>query len=72
MVVQEDKMTETKKPKCKLTGTDGNIFALAGKASATLKKAGLHDEIKTMTQRIFASHSYGEALNIIGDYVEVS
>ena len=65
-------MNETKKPKCKLTGTDGNIFALVGKASATLKKAGLRDEAKEMAEKVFASHSYGEALNIIGDYVEVS
>jgi len=60
------------KPKCKLTGTDGNIFALTGKASGALKKVGLHAESKEMCAKVFASHSYGEALCIISDYVQVS
>ena len=59
------------KPKCKLIGQDGNIFNLAGIASKVLKKAGQADKAKEMTTRIFACGSYEEALNIIGEYVEI-
>jgi len=37
-------MTTQTKPKCKLTGTDGNIFALVGKASRTLKNVGQREK----------------------------
>lgn len=60
------------KPKCQLTGTDGNIFALVGRASKTLKKAGLPDKAKEMTSKVFASGSYHEALAIIEEYLDVS
>ena len=65
-------MTTQAKPKCKLTGTDGNIFALAGKASKALKDVGQRGNAKEMTNRVFASNSYNEALGIIQEYVEVS
>ena len=60
----------TKKPKCKLVGTDGNIFALAGRAASALKKAGLKDKASEMTTDVFASGSYDAALGIILDYVD--
>jgi len=63
---------ELKKPKCKLTGTNGNIFALLGKASRALKDAGQRDKALEMTKKVFASGSYDEALNIIQQYVEAS
>jgi hypothetical protein len=59
------------KPKCKLIGTDGNIFALAGIASKTLRKAGQADKVSEMTAKIMDSSSHDEALNIIMDYVDV-
>ena len=59
------------KPDCPLIGQDGNIFNLMGIASRTLREAGLADQAKEMCQRIHASGSYGEALNIIGDYREL-
>ena len=59
------------KPKCKLVGTDGNIFALVGKASKTLKGAGLFEKAKEMMQEVFKSKSYDDALCIIMKYVEI-
>lgn len=61
-----------RKPDCPLIGQDGNIFNLMGIASRTLREAGLADQAKEMCQRIHASGSYGEALNIIGDYVNIT
>jgi len=59
------------KPICKLVGQDGNIFNLINIVSKVLKNNDLHDEAKEMTNRIFNSRSYNEALRIISDYVEI-
>lgn len=64
-------MTE-QKPKCKLTGTDGNVFALMGRVSRTLKNAGQRDKAKEMSERVMGAGSYYEALAIIQEYVEAS
>jgi len=59
------------KPICKLVGQDGNIFNLINIVSKVLKNNDLHDEAKEMTDRIFNSRSYNEALRIISEYVEI-
>jgi hypothetical protein len=60
------------KPKCKLSGTDGNIFALGARASRALRTAGQAAEAKEMQRRIIESRSYDEALAVIAEYVEIS
>jgi urease gamma subunit len=59
------------KPVCKLIGQDSNVFNLMSKVSRVLKKNNLHDQAKEMTDRIFSSVSYDEALAIISEYVEI-
>lgn len=61
-----------KKPDCPLIGQDGNIFNLMGIASRTLRENGLAQEAKEMCQRITKADSYGAALNIIGEYVNIT
>ena len=56
--------------KMELLGQDGNIFAILGRASALLKRAGMKDQADEMFQRVTASGSYEQALNIISEYVE--
>ena len=58
------------KPSCPLIGQDGNIFAIMGRASRLLKNAGQSDKAKEMCDRVTASQSYSEALNIVSEYVE--
>lgn len=60
-----------KKPICKLIGEDGNIFNLLAIARRSLLRAGLKQEAKDMVDRAMSSDSYGEALRIIGEYVEI-
>lgn len=55
----------------KLIGEDGNIFNLLGIASRALKRNGQRDEAEEMSERVFKSNSYDEALIIISDYVEI-
>lgn len=68
----EQNKAEKVKPDCELIGQDGNIFNLMGIASHTLKQNGMTDEAKEMCSRVTSSGSYCEALNIIGDYVNIT
>ena len=63
---------EPEKPDCALIGQDGNIFNLVGIAARTLREHGLKDQAKEMKDRVLASGSYGEALCIIGEYVNIT
>lgn len=63
---------EKKKPDCALLGSDSNVFSLIGIASRTLKENGLEDEAKEMSERAYSSGSYGEVLNIISEYVNIT
>ena len=58
--------------KVKLTGTDGNIFALTGKVTSALKKAGHHDLAKACGSEVMQAKSYDQALGVLCSYVEVS
>ena len=60
------------KPDCPLIGADGNIFNLVGIAAKTLRRSGLSEEASEMTNKVFASGSYEEALGIIGEYVNIT
>ena len=63
-------MGEKPKPTCKLTGTDGNVFALAGRVSAALKRAGMPEKAKEFTDKVFACESYDAALRLMCEYVD--
>ena len=66
----QEQVQMTQRPKMKLLGEDGNIFAIMGRASLLLKNAGQSDKVKEMCDRVTASQSYSEALNIVSEYVE--
>ena len=59
------------KPTVSLVGEDGNIFNLMAICSRALKKDGFIEEAKEMTNKIFNASSYNEALNILGEYVNI-
>ena len=63
-------LNRPKKPKMQLIGQDSNIFAIMGRASRLLKDIGQRDKAKEMCDRVTASQSYSEALNIVSEYVE--
>lgn len=71
-ITDEQIKEEKVKPDCALIGQDGNIFNLLGIASHTLKQNGMADEAKEMCSRVTSSESYCEALNIIGEYVNIT
>ena len=67
-----EKPPEQEKPDCALIGQNGNTHNLAWIASRTLREHGREAEAEEMVKRVFASGSYGEALNIIGEYVNIT
>lgn len=60
----------SKRPKMKLVGQDGNIFAILGRASQLLRRNGQADQAKEMSSRVYQSGDYYKALNIISEYVQ--
>jgi len=64
-------MKDKFKPKCELIGADSNIFNLIGIASRALKRVGMRDEAKKMSEEAFRCGSYDEALCKILEYVDV-
>ena len=71
--VQETKAEpERVKPDCPLIGRDGNIFNLIGIASQTLRQHDMEEQAAEMFNRITQCQSYDSALNIIGDYVNIT
>ena len=69
--VQAEKQ-EAAKPDCALIGRDGNVFNLMGIAAQTLRKHDMEEQAEEMIQRITQCHSYDAALNIIGDYINIT
>ena len=55
----------------RLTGTDGNIFAIIAKVRVALRRNGRSDLIKEFTDYITRSSSYEEALCRVMEYVIV-
>lgn len=64
-------MADTKLPKCKLVGTDGNVFAIIGNVAKTLERAGLREKAMEFKKRAFASGSYDAVLRLCMEYVDV-
>lgn len=73
-VTEKPESTQKVKPKVKLVGEDGNIFNLIGIASRALKRNGMADAAKEMTDRITGgeAQNYHQALGIILEYVDES
>ena len=62
---------EDEKPVCKLLGTDGNVFALMGRVTSTLKRAGQQDKAEELAAKVWDCSSYDEALQLFMEYVDV-
>ena len=64
----------SEKPVAVFSGADGNVFNLLGIARASLRNSSRENkvaEIQEMIKRVTKCGSYDEALNIMGEYVEV-
>ena len=58
------------RPKMRLQGQNGNIFAILGRAARLLRENRQPAQAREMTDRVCRSGSYEKALHIISEYVE--
>jgi len=59
------------KPVCKLIGEDGNVFAIIGRVSNVLKRAGQAEKAQEFRNRAIAAGSYDDVLAMVFEYVDV-
>ena len=59
------------KPRCKLTGEDGNAFNVVGLVRCALVQAGQPERAREFVERAHRSRSYHEVLALCFEYVEV-
>ncbi|MCK5344476.1 MAG: hypothetical protein KAR20_13775 [Candidatus Heimdallarchaeota archaeon] len=60
------------KPDVKLSGTDGNAFAILGKVSAALRRAGADKKYIDLYHEKAMSGDYDNLLVVTTEYVNVS
>lgn len=63
-------MSKYKKPKCRLTGENGNIFNIMGKVVRTLKRTGHRDKAEEFIEKS-KDLSYDGIIRLAEDYVNV-
>lgn len=62
--------TTTRRPRCKLIGSDGNVFAVIGNVSRALKEAGLLEQAAEFRDKAFHARSYDEVLALAQEYTD--
>lgn len=66
-------MTKYPQVKCKLSGTDGNVFAIISKVRRSMREAGAApSEIEAFEKEAFDSESYDHVLRLAMKTVDVS
>ncbi len=60
-----------RRPRCRLTGTDGNALAVIGNVRRALRNAGQIDRAREFVERAWAAGSYDEVLRLCFEYVDV-
>jgi 3,4-dihydroxy-2-butanone 4-phosphate synthase len=65
-------MNNIGKPRCELTRSDGNVFAVIAKVGKTLKRAGQTELAREFCKKAMDCASYDEVLRLCFDYVDVS
>jgi len=60
-----------KKPICKLTGEDGNVFNIISIVNRTLKLNNMKGEAKLFMMNAFAQESYEDVLKLASEFVNI-
>lgn len=58
------------KPQMDARNLDGNIFAVVGRVSQTLKRAKMRKEADELAEKVWGCKSYDEALSLCATYVD--
>lgn len=60
------------KPICVLSNVNGNVFAIIGHVSETLKRNDQPEKATEFRSKALSAGSYDEVLCLLGEYVEIS
>jgi hypothetical protein len=60
------------KPECNLSECDGNVYAIIGRVSKTLKRANLPETAKEFSDKALNAKDYDEVLRLCFEYVDVT
>jgi hypothetical protein len=63
--------SEPPRPTCRLSGTDGNVFAIIAAVRLALWDADLDERAEEFRDRAFNAGSYDDVLRLVTEYVEV-
>jgi len=63
--------TTASKPRCRLVGTDGNVFSIIGHVKRALERAGQRERASEFAAKAMQSKSYDEVLALCFEYVDV-
>jgi len=55
----------------KMVGEDGNVFAIIGRVSRALKRAGHREAANEFVEKAISSKSYDEVLCLVMEYVDI-
>jgi len=58
------------RPRCRLVGKDGNVFAIIAAVKQALRDAGQHEAASAFVQQAFRCKSYDHVLALLVEYVE--
>jgi len=71
MEVERDSTTpEARKPRCKLVGSDGNVYAIIGHVAKALKADGQEDRAREWIECAMSQKSYNDVLALVFEYVD--
>ncbi len=59
------------KPRCRLVGTDGNVFSIIGTVKRALERAGQRERASEFVAKAMQAKSYDQVLALCFDYVDV-
>jgi hypothetical protein len=59
------------KPRCRLVGTDGNVFSIIGTVKRALERAGQRERASEFVAKAMQAKSYDAVLALCFDYVDV-
>ncbi len=63
--------SEDNRPRVSLAGKDGNVFAVIGVISETLRKSGLKDRADEFSEKALKSDGYEEVIELALEYVRI-
>jgi hypothetical protein len=68
--VSDDTQTTIRRPRCKLAGTDGNVFAIIGTVSKTLREDDQPERAAAWIAAATRQTSYDDVLALATSYVD--